>query len=162
MHDLIERLSEERIPMALATSAPKPNVVHTLAELELAGAFPVIVRGDEVGRGKPAPDVFIEAARRLGVAAGALPRVRGRADGHRGRPCGGDARGRADDQLPGVTLRAVCRHPPRLICADFDEFLDQSGRLTGFGRWRRPAAPFSAAFVNRSPRLVVSLEQSGT
>src|SRR6185436_4085418 len=67
LHDLIERLRADRIPMALATSAPKANVVHTLAELELASAFPVIVRGDEVARGKPAPDVFIEAARRLGV-----------------------------------------------------------------------------------------------
>lgn len=69
LHDLIERLKVERIPMALATSAPKANVVHTLAELELAAEFPVIVRGDEVARGKPAPDVFIEAARRLGVDA---------------------------------------------------------------------------------------------
>jgi beta-phosphoglucomutase-like phosphatase (HAD superfamily) len=51
--------------MALATSAPKANVVHTLAERDRSGAFPVIVRGDEVARGKPAPDVFIEAARRL-------------------------------------------------------------------------------------------------
>ena len=55
--------------MALATSAPKLNVEHTLAELGLADAFPIIVRGDEVARGKPAPDVFIEAARRLGVDA---------------------------------------------------------------------------------------------
>ena len=54
--------------MALATSAPKPNVVHTLAELGLAEAFPIIVRGDQVARGKPAPDVFIEAARRLDVS----------------------------------------------------------------------------------------------
>jgi beta-phosphoglucomutase len=69
LHDLIERLKVERIPVALATSAPKPNVVHTLAELDLAAEFPVIVRGDEVARGKPAPDVFIEAARRLGVDA---------------------------------------------------------------------------------------------
>ena len=67
--ELIDRLRGDRIPMALATSAPKANVVHTLAELELASAFPVIVRGDEVARGRPAPDVFIEAARRLGVAA---------------------------------------------------------------------------------------------
>ena len=67
--ELIDRLRGDRIPMALATSAPKANVVHTLAELDLASAFPVIVRGDEVARGKPAPDVFIEAARRLGVAA---------------------------------------------------------------------------------------------
>ena len=65
--ELIDRLRADRIPMALATSAPKANVVHTLAELDLASAFPVIVRGDEVARGKPAPDVFIEAARRLGV-----------------------------------------------------------------------------------------------
>ena len=72
--------------MALATSAPKLNVEHTLAELDLAGAFPIIVRGDEVARGKPAPDVFIEAARRLDVVAGRLPGLRGRADGDRGRP----------------------------------------------------------------------------
>ena len=65
--ELIDRLRGDRIPMALATSAPKANVVHTLAELDLASAFPVIVRGDEVARGKPAPDVFIEAARRLGI-----------------------------------------------------------------------------------------------
>ena len=69
LHALLERLRQERIPAALATSAPKLNVEHTLAELGLAGAFPIIVRGDEVARGKPAPDVFIEAARRLGVDA---------------------------------------------------------------------------------------------
>ena len=72
LHALIERLKVDGIAMALATSAPLPNVVHTLAELELASAFPIIVRGDEVGRGKPAPDVFIEAARRLGVDGGPI------------------------------------------------------------------------------------------
>ena len=53
--------------MALATSAPKPNVVHTLAELDLADEFPSSFAATRC-RGKPAPDVFIEAARRLGVA----------------------------------------------------------------------------------------------
>jgi beta-phosphoglucomutase len=67
LHALIDRLKEEGIPVALATSAPQLNVAHTLAELDLVGAFPIIVRGDEVARGKPAPDVFLEAARRLGV-----------------------------------------------------------------------------------------------
>ncbi|HEX8030937.1 MAG TPA: HAD family phosphatase, partial [Vicinamibacterales bacterium] len=70
LHALIDRLTLEGIPTALATSAPEPNVVHTLAEMDLAAAFPIIVRGDEVARGKPAPDVFIEAARRLRVDAG--------------------------------------------------------------------------------------------
>ena len=36
LHQLIERLTVDGIPMALATSAPKSNVVHTLAELDLA------------------------------------------------------------------------------------------------------------------------------
>src|SRR5215207_6684649 len=67
LHELIDRLTQENIPMALATSAPRLNVEHTLSELGLSGAFPIIVRGDEVARGKPAPDVFIEAARRLGI-----------------------------------------------------------------------------------------------
>ena len=62
-----QSLKHDGVPMALATSAPKLNVEHTLAQLDLADAFPIIVRGDEVARGKPAPDVFIEAARRLGV-----------------------------------------------------------------------------------------------
>jgi len=67
---LMARLNEQQVAMALATSAPELNVIHTLTELALAGAFPVIVRGDEVPRGKPAPDVFLEAARRLAVPAG--------------------------------------------------------------------------------------------
>jgi phosphoglycolate phosphatase-like HAD superfamily hydrolase len=56
------------IPMALATSAPEPNVVHTLSEIGLAAEFSIIVRGDQVGRGKPAPDP--------GAASGDLGMVR--------------------------------------------------------------------------------------
>jgi HAD superfamily hydrolase (TIGR01509 family) len=65
---LIDRLRASGVPIALATSAPALNVAHTLDELGLASAFSIVVRGDQVPRGKPAPDVFIEAARQLGVA----------------------------------------------------------------------------------------------
>ena len=64
---LIRRLRDDGIAVALATSAPEPNVTHTLAELGLGDVFPIIVRGDQVPRGKPAPDVFLEAARQLNV-----------------------------------------------------------------------------------------------
>lgn len=67
LQPLIEKLKADGIAVALATSAPEPNVTHTLRELDLAASFPIIVRGDQVARGKPAPDVFIEAARQLGV-----------------------------------------------------------------------------------------------
>ena len=67
LQQLIRKLKDDHIAVALATSAPEPNVTHTLRELSLAGVFPIIVRGDQVERGKPAPDVFLEAARQLNV-----------------------------------------------------------------------------------------------
>jgi HAD superfamily hydrolase (TIGR01509 family) len=67
---LLELLAERRLPMAIATSAPGENVPHTLGELRLTERFPVVVRSDQVPQGKPHPDVFVEAARRIGVPAG--------------------------------------------------------------------------------------------
>ncbi|MGE3273983.1 MAG: HAD family hydrolase [Vicinamibacterales bacterium] len=71
LRDLLDRLAAAGIRMAVATSAPEPNVLHTLAEIGLPGAFPIVVRGDQVGRGKPAPDVFIAAADALACPAAA-------------------------------------------------------------------------------------------
>jgi HAD superfamily hydrolase (TIGR01509 family) len=122
LHELIEQLRAEHIPIALATSAPKANVVHTLAELELAAEFPVIVRGDEVARGKPAPDVFIEAARRLSVEpAHCLV--------FEDAPMGIEAAQAAGMRVVALTTSFPAGHferlsvPPTFICADFAEYL---------------------------------------
>jgi HAD superfamily hydrolase (TIGR01509 family) len=122
LHDLIDRLKQDGIPMALATSAPKLNVEHTLAELDLGGAFPVIVRGDEVARGKPAPDVFLEAARRLGVdPAGCLV--------FEDAPMGIEAAQAAGLRVVALTTSFQSSHfqhldpPPNHVCCDFDEYL---------------------------------------
>lgn len=125
---LIERLSADAIPMALATSAPKPNVTHTLAELDLTGAFPVIVRGDEVARGKPAPDVFIEAARRLGIETGECLVFED-------APMGIEAAHAAGMRVVALTTSFQTAHfarltpPPTLVCGDFDEYLAGQFRL---------------------------------
>ena len=66
--DLLDHLDARGIKVAVATSAPPGNVSHTLAELGLAGRLTSVVRGDQVARGKPFPDVFLEAAARLGVS----------------------------------------------------------------------------------------------
>ena len=108
--------------MALATSAPQLNVEHTLAELSLADAFPIIVRGDEVARGKPAPDVFIEAARRLAVEpVDCLV--------FEDAPMGIEAAHAAGMRVVALTTSFHAAHfaqldpPPVLVCRDFDGFL---------------------------------------
>jgi beta-phosphoglucomutase len=113
LHAFINRLKQERIPTALATSAPQLNVEHTLAELGFA---------DEVARGKPAPDVFVEAARRLGVdAADCLV--------FEDAPMGIEAAHAAGMRVVALTTSFQTAHfdqldsPPTLVCGDFDEFL---------------------------------------
>jgi beta-phosphoglucomutase len=64
---LLDQLETQGVPAAVATSAPAENVVHTLRELGLEGRLTAVVRSDEVARGKPAPDVFLAAARLIGA-----------------------------------------------------------------------------------------------
>src|SRR5687767_13224518 len=124
LHILIDRLRESDIAMALATSAPEPNVIHTLNELGLADAFPVIVRGDQVPRGKPAPDVFLEAARRLGVSTAECLVFED-------APMGIEAAHAAGMPVVALTTSFESSHfdeldrPPTCTCCDFDDFLRQ-------------------------------------
>ena len=57
----------ERLPMALATSSDADFTELSLGRAEIKEAFDVIVTGDQVAQPKPAPDIYLEAARRLGV-----------------------------------------------------------------------------------------------
>jgi beta-phosphoglucomutase len=65
---LLDALQARSLPVAVATSAPPDNVRHTLRELGLGDRLSVVARSDEVARGKPHPDVFLLAARLIGVA----------------------------------------------------------------------------------------------
>src|SRR5712692_494107 len=57
-----------RWPLGLASSSPLEIVKTVLDEAGLAGVFAAVASSDEVAAGKPAPDVYLLAARRLGVA----------------------------------------------------------------------------------------------
>ena len=59
-----------RLPMAVATGGTRSICSKTLQTLHLLEHFRAIVTADDVAHGKPAPDIFLEAARRLGVAPG--------------------------------------------------------------------------------------------
>jgi HAD superfamily hydrolase (TIGR01509 family) len=54
--------------LALASSSNRSVIDAVLEASGLASAFETTVSSEEVARGKPAPDVFLEAARRLDVA----------------------------------------------------------------------------------------------
>jgi HAD superfamily hydrolase (TIGR01509 family) len=56
-----------RWPVGLASSANREVIDAVLDASGLAGTFGATVSGEEVARGKPAPDIYLEAARRLGV-----------------------------------------------------------------------------------------------
>ena len=64
--DLVKRHAG-RLPMAVATGATRAVCSKTLRALHLLEYFQHIVTADDVKEGKPAPDIFLEAARRLGV-----------------------------------------------------------------------------------------------
>src|SRR5687768_1032362 len=56
-----------KLPMAVATGATQGICRKTLGSLGLLEYFQHIVTADDVLHGKPAPDIFLEAARRIGV-----------------------------------------------------------------------------------------------
>lgn len=68
---LLEAARTRGLKLAVATSAPRDNIPFTLDGLGLAQTFDSVVGADDVQRGKPAPDIFLLAAARLGVPAAA-------------------------------------------------------------------------------------------
>ena len=78
----LRRLSA-RWRLALASSSPRRLIDSVLAAAGWADLFEATVSTDEVGRGKPAPDVYLEAARRLGVPASACAAVEDSSNGLR-------------------------------------------------------------------------------
>jgi HAD superfamily hydrolase (TIGR01509 family) len=69
--EVLEELRAAGLRLALASSAEPEVIRATLNGLCISGVFEVVISGAEVERGKPAPDIFLEAARRLGVPPGA-------------------------------------------------------------------------------------------
>ncbi len=67
IRDLLTALAEAGVPAAIASSAPARWVVPAVEGIGVRPLFGAIVTGDAVARRKPAPDVYLEAARRLGV-----------------------------------------------------------------------------------------------
>jgi HAD superfamily hydrolase (TIGR01509 family) len=80
--DAVRRLAD-RWPLGLASSSNREVIAGALVAAGIDSLFAATVSSEEVERGKPAPDVYLEAARRLGVAASDCAAVEDSANGIR-------------------------------------------------------------------------------
>jgi len=77
------RRTADHWPLAVASSSPPPLIRRVLDSAGIADRFQALVSSEEVERGKPAPDVYLAAADRLGVPATDCAAVEDSTDGVR-------------------------------------------------------------------------------
>src|SRR3954447_10831959 len=70
VHEIVAIAKENhgQMPMAVASGGVKPIIKQVLEHLGILHLFDAIVTSEDVRRQKPAPDIFLEAARRIGIA----------------------------------------------------------------------------------------------
>jgi HAD superfamily hydrolase (TIGR01509 family) len=85
----VVRALAKRWPLGLASSSNRPVIDLALNAAGLAGCFRVTVSSEEVVHGKPAPDVYLEAAAHLDVPPGACAAVEDSANGLRSAAAAG-------------------------------------------------------------------------
>ena len=122
-----------------ARASPRPRTGRSSTSCSSAAAsrelFEATVSSEEVARGKPAPDVFLEAARRLGGPARAVRRDRGLGKRHPRRARRGDARHRdPEPPLPAAERRARAR---RLVLDSLAELAPRQSLQPGVGKGAR-------------------------
>lgn len=86
--DAVRRLAA-RWPLGLASSSPRSLIDRVVAEAGLTGAFAASLSTEEVERGKPAPDVYLAVAGRLGVDPGRCVAVEDSSNGLRSAAAAG-------------------------------------------------------------------------
>ncbi len=69
VRDLIAEAQRRSLPVAVASSSLREWVNLKLSVIGLTDAFPVRLGGDDIENGKPAPDIYIKAARLIGLEA---------------------------------------------------------------------------------------------
>lgn len=113
--DLLDRL---RLPKAIATSSSHRTVQHHLSAHGLAGRFEAIVGDGDYAAGKPAPDPYLTAAGRLGVAPDLCLALEDSHNGVRSASAAGMMTVMVPDLVPPTAeIRALCT----LVAADLHE-----------------------------------------
>lgn len=67
LHETLEILKELGIPMGVATSSSRENTLKNLEREKIIDYFETVITGDMIRHGKPEPDIYLEACRKLGA-----------------------------------------------------------------------------------------------
>ncbi len=67
-HGLLDRLCDLSVPYAVATSTPRERAQLSLNLAGIGDRFDHVIGGDEVENGKPAPDIYLKAAKTISTA----------------------------------------------------------------------------------------------
>ncbi len=114
---LVELLRARGIPYAIGTSSRRDTALQNLRDSGLVALFPVIVGGDMVKNGKPAPDIFLEAARRLSLEPAQCMVFEDSPNGIRAARAAGMTAVMVPDLLqPDAQVRALCHHVLDSLC----------------------------------------------
>ena len=68
VEEILDFFKSAGVRMAVASSAPVAVIERNLTRANLHGCFEVLVGGDQIKNGKPAPDIFLLAAKKLNLA----------------------------------------------------------------------------------------------
>jgi beta-phosphoglucomutase family hydrolase len=63
--DLLSKIALENIKIGIASSSPTEVIELVINKLGISNYFSAIVGGEEIKKGKPSPDIFLKAAKRL-------------------------------------------------------------------------------------------------
>lgn len=117
---LVQYCKNNGIRVAVATATSKELAEERLAMAGLSDIFSVIVGGDQVERGKPAPDIYLTAAQALGLPAEACAAVEDSPNGI----AAAFAAGCSPIMVPDLTAPEDCFQPLLLgVAADLEQVI---------------------------------------
>jgi len=114
---LLESLSGAKIPFGVATSTHRETAVNLLKKAGIHDKFAAITCGDEVENGKPAPDIFLLAAKKLGFPPSACAGLEDSSAGLRGLHAAG---------MRSIFIKDVIEPPEEVLAAVWQKCSDLS------------------------------------
>jgi beta-phosphoglucomutase-like phosphatase (HAD superfamily) len=121
---LLDKLKSLCIPAAIATSTKTPRMRWKLERAGILDRFSVFACGEEVENGKPAPDIFLLAAKKLGVEPRSCIGFEDSAAGLEGLSKAG---------IPSVFIKDLSEPPPEIRAVVWKQCLDLEEAALLFG-----------------------------